>query len=281
MKYIIVESEINKHIYKRAQVECPICKKKFVVKISRAKKSETICCCSKHSYEYKSRKQYDRMCEIVGEDFKKLVTKLYWDDELSCSEIAKQIGIKGKTTVINWMYNLDIPFRNSSEAIANQYKNKERRELSSKIAKEFLTTQKAREKALEAKMTPKGRKKASEAKKGANNPMFGVKGKAHPRWNEEYDSNLNVLLRKDLNTRYWRQAVFKRDNYTCVCCGDSIGGNLNAHHLNGWNWCKEQRYDVDNGVTLCENCHLKFHKVYGYGDNTKEQFNKFIKLQVV
>lgn len=187
MEYTIVESEINKHIYKQAQVECPICKKKIVVKISRAKKSKTIFCRSKHSYEYKSRKQYDRMCEIVGEDFRKLVTKLYWDDELSCSEIAKQIGIKSKTTVINWMHILDIPFRNSSEAVANQYKSKGRRELSSKIAKEFLTTREAREKALAVKMTPKGRKKASEAKKGANNPMFGVRGKAHPKWNEEYD----------------------------------------------------------------------------------------------
>jgi hypothetical protein len=75
----------------------------------------------------------------------------------------------------------------------------------------------------------------------------------------------------------WRLAVYKRDSYTCVCCKDSKGGNLNAHHIDGYNWCVEKRTDVDNGVTLCETCHGEFHGIYGYGDNTHEQYNEWIR----
>lgn len=73
----------------------------------------------------------------------------------------------------------------------------------------------------------------------------------------------------------WRASVYERDNYTCRVCGDKTSGNLNAHHLDGYNWCVEKRVDVDNGVTLCNQCHTHFHSEYGYGDNTKQQFIKF------
>lgn len=73
----------------------------------------------------------------------------------------------------------------------------------------------------------------------------------------------------------WVSDVYKRDNYTCKCC-DKYGHKLNAHHLDGYNWCVEKRTDVDNGITLCEDCHKEFHKIYGYGDNTKEQYEEWI-----
>lgn len=72
----------------------------------------------------------------------------------------------------------------------------------------------------------------------------------------------------------WRTAVYEKCNYTCVIC-DERGGQLNAHHMDGWNWCKEKRFDVNNGVTLCKGCHNAFHNAYGRGDNTKEQFEEF------
>jgi len=70
----------------------------------------------------------------------------------------------------------------------------------------------------------------------------------------------------------WVYSVFERDNYTCQNCGEKKYGDLNAHHLDGYNWCISRRIDVTNGVTLCTDCHKEFHHNYGYGNNTEEQF---------
>lgn len=77
----------------------------------------------------------------------------------------------------------------------------------------------------------------------------------------------------------WRKEVYERDSYTCQLC-QSSNNKLNAHHLNSWNWAVEERFDVDNGITLCVDCHRNFHKEYGRGDNTKEQFEEFAQMEV-
>jgi len=77
-----------------------------------------------------------------------------------------------------------------------------------------------------------------------------------------------------VNAKKWSKQTMERDNYTCQICNQH-GGKLNAHHLNGWNAFPEQRFDLDNGVTLCTDCHKEFHSEYGYGDNTREQFDEY------
>jgi hypothetical protein len=74
----------------------------------------------------------------------------------------------------------------------------------------------------------------------------------------------------------WRRDVYTRDNFKCRCCGDDSGGNLQAHHLNGYHWNEAGRVDVDNGITLCEVCHNDFHSEFGYRLNTREQFFMWI-----
>lgn len=72
----------------------------------------------------------------------------------------------------------------------------------------------------------------------------------------------------------WAQAVKKRDHYICVIC-NRRGVELNAHHMNSWDVFVEERYDLENGVTLCSICHNSFHNIYGYGKNTMDQFKEF------
>ena len=104
------------------------------------------------------------------------------------------------------------------------------------------------------------------------------------------ENNPNYIegLSEDYRIRYriiegyntWRRKVYEKDNYTCQCCGDDKGGNLNAHHLEGYNSNKDKRIDVNNGITLCEKCHKKFHDKYGRGNNTKKQFEEFLTLYI-
>ena len=104
------------------------------------------------------------------------------------------------------------------------------------------------------------------------------KGVNHYNYNKNLTDEERLKNRYQLsvgNSRIWSQNVFQRDNYTCQICGDNKGRNLNAHHLNGWNAFPEQRFDLDNGVTLCTGCHKEFHSEYGYGDNTREQFDEY------
>jgi hypothetical protein len=105
------------------------------------------------------------------------------------------------------------------------------------------------------------------------------RGKEHHKYNENLTDKERINNRDYYEIQLWRLKVYEKDNYTCKCCGDSKGGNLNAHHLNGYNWDVENRLNIDNGITLCEKCHTEFHNKYGYGNNTKEQFNEWKKLE--
>lgn len=57
--------------------------------------------------------------------------------------------------------------------------------------------------------------------------------------------------------REWKEAVKKRDNYTCQNCGKEnlIGYDCHAHHIQPWEQFPELRFIVENGLTLCGSCH--------------------------
>lgn len=55
----------------------------------------------------------------------------------------------------------------------------------------------------------------------------------------------------------WRTAVYERDGYKCRDCGAK--GDLNAHHVQPWALSLPSRFDVENGLTLCRECHAQRH----------------------
>lgn len=102
-------------------------------------------------------------------------------------------------------------------------------------------------------------------------------GKNHPNYNPNKTDEERMTNRYQLygeNIKNWRTQIFIRDQKICQVCHKKER-KLNAHHLNGWAWAKDQRFDLENGITLCENCHKLFHSIYGRGKNTREQYEEF------
>lgn len=79
-------------------------------------------------------------------------------------------------------------------------------------------------------------------------------GKATPPW-----KRTSKQQRQSPKYAVWRTKVFERDNYTCQNCNQR-GGILNAHHIKPFKNYPKLRYEIDNGVTLCEKCHKEVHK---------------------
>lgn len=93
-------------------------------------------------------------------------------------------------------------------------------------------------------------------------------GKKRPKLSEETKRKISLALGgtgipqrptkryyhlRDLRYMEWRGKVFQRDNWTCQTCG--VRGYVEPHHIKGWAKYPELRYEVNNGVTLCLDCH--------------------------
>lgn len=112
--------------------------------------------------------------------------------------------------------------------------------------------------------------KMSKSKKGK------FVGKNNHRWNPNLTDNERITGRFYYEYYEWRPEVYKRDLYTCQKCGNSRGGNLNAHHIESYSNNKELRTSLENGITFCKRCHKNFHHQYGYGNNTRAQLIEFM-----
>jgi len=89
-----------------------------------------------------------------------------------------------------------------------------------------------------------------------------IKGKDHYRWKGGITSQ-NEKIRHSIEYKKWRNAVFKRDNYTCQKCGarnkKGLGKTLRleADHIKSFALYPSLRFSVKNGRTLCVKCHKR------------------------
>lgn len=63
------------------------------------------------------------------------------------------------------------------------------------------------------------------------------------------------MTNSELNRFSWAQQVKERDGYACILCGSDKSPN--AHHIKPA--CEGGRNSLENGQTLCRNCHAKVH----------------------
>jgi 5-methylcytosine-specific restriction endonuclease McrA len=139
-------------------------------------------------------------------------------------------------------------------------------------------------------------RKSSEVNKEGNFYSYKCKGKWEsknrkgdkcPSWKGGITS-LYKQIRACDKYEEWRKAIFARDNYTCQDCGGNTGGNLTAHHekefakilqenhittLEQALACKEL-WDINNGRTLCEDCHIEEHTKKAFSEGEQIGFIK-------
>lgn len=138
--------------------------------------------------------------------------------------------------------------------------------------------------------------------KGENNPRFKnpLSGSENGRWLGGI-TPLLLWLRNQLSD--WKQESMKFHNYTCILTGENFD---EIHHLYSFKQIVRETLDSLNfeytktlesftedeieiirdliiknnkkyglGVCLTKEVHKLFHDIYGYGDNTPEQFKEF------
>ena len=83
-----------------------------------------------------------------------------------------------------------------------------------------------------------------------------------PCHNREQDLGKSRERAKFQNSVKWkkvRSAAFARDDYQCQICFIT-DVNLNAHHMKRYIVYPELRLDVNNLLTVCEECHYDIHR---------------------
>jgi hypothetical protein len=83
--------------------------------------------------------------------------------------------------------------------------------------------------------------------------QYRLSGESHPLY--KADSR-----RKNRRGKHgaWARAVISRDKATCQHCG-ATDVELHAHHILSFAEHPEQRWNIDNGMTLCHSCHWAVH----------------------
>ena len=95
---------------------------------------------------------------------------------------------------------------------------------------------------------------------GKANPMYGRCGSQNPRWIDGSSPERQRLYARS----FWKElviCVYRRDGFRCQKCGGKHEKRrrLHAHHIKPWAGNPRSRFDLDNLVTLCGECHGWVH----------------------
>jgi len=98
---------------------------------------------------------------------------------------------------------------------------------------------------------------------------------------DKYKSEERLKSRKSRAYKIWSRKVKQAFGYTCFICGEEE--KLISHHIESFTDNPELRFDVHNGVCLCDDCHKEYHHNFmGCTQNyaTKESLVAFMEYKI-
>ena len=114
---------------------------------------------------------------------------------------------------------------------------------------------------------------SKEWRKQISDSLLGRTGENSRNW-QGGKTSLQRIVRGCFKYRQWRSDVFTRDDFTCQECGVR-GAYLEAHHIKTFSkiikdnkiktieqaLCCEELWNINNGTTLCKDCHKQIIKL--------------------
>ena len=206
-----------------------------------------------------------RKLKIPKEEYQKVID-IYLSGK-STPETAKHFNVS-EGTINNILKRCNIPRRTVKEGNSLKWRNDDFR--NNQIEKR--------------KNKPSGALgktwKLNHIKKSPN-----IKGENNPNW-KGGKTKLSSKIRSSAEYSFWRMSVFKRDFFTCQHCGaknkkgekyifdadhiypfSKILDDFNITSIEEAISC-EKLWDIDNGRTLCRDCHKKT-ETWGINQYTK------------
>ncbi|MBE3094410.1 MAG: HNH endonuclease [Actinobacteria bacterium] len=207
---------------------------------------------------------------------RELLEQLYWGNQLSQTEIGRLLSLP-RTTIQKKMikYNIERRDRNISNIgnsrcgwnIGLTKETDKRLELRSIKLKENWSRLSEKEK--KSRLEPMLNTPHWNKGKTWEEDSRILHGEVHGFWKN--NSTLNnygkkgIRLKESHKEKIWRKTIYKKDNWTCQYCHNrSKKGHpiiLNAHHIKSWKDFPEDRYKIENGITLCYDCHRYVHRI--------------------
>lgn len=99
-------------------------------------------------------------------------------------------------------------------------------------------------------------------------------GQRHPNWNPELSEEERYQRRSAELDVIWAKRVKELAGFKCDISG-SLQGPFSSHHLYSYADNRDKRVELSNGVCIRRDLHLDFHKRYGFGNNTPQQYLEY------
>jgi hypothetical protein len=202
------------------------------------------------------------------------------------TEIKKRKPMSEKTKIKIRLSKIGKPFSGKSfnrKGLKHTEKTKEKMSLASlgknKSLQHRLNISKGRkgirfseEHINNLKISHLGQKSWSKGKR-----FFQILGEKHPNWKGGI-SKIDKSCRVMPEYKQWRSDTFTRDNWTCQTCRIK-GVYMTAHHIKSFSKIIKENnikniidaskcaelWNIDNGITLCEECHKLTDNYRGRG----------------